>query len=516
VSDPRVINLSLISHTNAGKTTLARTLLGRDVGEVRDAPHVTDMSDAYPMIATPDGCALRLWDTPGFGDSARLLRRLKNAQNPLGWVLAQVWDRYADRPLWCSQQAMRNVRDEADVVLYLVNAAEAPEDAGYVRLEMEILTWLGRPTILLLNQTGPPRDAAAEHADQQRWAQHLSGYAIIKVVLGLDAFARCWVQEGELLEHVGRLLAAHKQPCFSRLAVAWRDKNLERFQQAMAIVARQLAQAAADRENLGSKPWSDKAREYFRSLFTGHDAAQLERERAMAALAERLDGHIRTATESLIALHGLSGHAAQEIMRRLTDDYAASAPLSEGFIAALGGFVTGALGGLAADLAAGGLSFGAGVVGGGLLGALGAGGIARGYNLVTGKDTASIRWSEAFLNGLVRSALLRYLAVAHFGRGRGDYAEGEHPKFWQSAVAAMVDARREQVRLLWELGGAHPDPAPLAAAAEALCAECAAALLEQFYPDAERIITEAPGEKIDAVATASLLQRDTLRASIKN
>ena len=36
-SDGTTINLSLISHTNAGKTTLARTLLGRDVGEVRDA-----------------------------------------------------------------------------------------------------------------------------------------------------------------------------------------------------------------------------------------------------------------------------------------------------------------------------------------------------------------------------------------------------------------------------------------------------------------------------------------------
>jgi hypothetical protein len=38
VNDPGTIALSLISHTNAGKTTLARTLLGRDVGEVRDAP----------------------------------------------------------------------------------------------------------------------------------------------------------------------------------------------------------------------------------------------------------------------------------------------------------------------------------------------------------------------------------------------------------------------------------------------------------------------------------------------
>src|SRR4030095_5392353 len=70
------IALSLISHTNAGKTTLARTLLGRDVGEVRDAPNVTTEAAAFPLITTDDGDNLVLWDTPGFGDSKRLLRRL--------------------------------------------------------------------------------------------------------------------------------------------------------------------------------------------------------------------------------------------------------------------------------------------------------------------------------------------------------------------------------------------------------------------------------------------------------
>ena len=39
------VSLSLVSHTNAGKTTLARTLLGRDVGEVRDEAHVTEQAD---------------------------------------------------------------------------------------------------------------------------------------------------------------------------------------------------------------------------------------------------------------------------------------------------------------------------------------------------------------------------------------------------------------------------------------------------------------------------------------
>src|SRR4029453_10503411 len=89
VSAQSAIALSLISHTNAGKTTLARTLLGRDVGSVRDAQQVTQDATWHPLIETPQGDALVLWDTPGFGDSARLARRLAQQQNPIGWFLSQ-------------------------------------------------------------------------------------------------------------------------------------------------------------------------------------------------------------------------------------------------------------------------------------------------------------------------------------------------------------------------------------------------------------------------------------------
>ena len=123
MSEAAVISLSLISHTNAGKTTLARTLLGRDVGEVRDAQHVTEEATDYPLIETAEGDRLLLWDNPGFGDSARLARRLTRQANPVGWFLSQVWDRFRDRAFWLSQRAVRNVRDRAHVVLYLVNAA---------------------------------------------------------------------------------------------------------------------------------------------------------------------------------------------------------------------------------------------------------------------------------------------------------------------------------------------------------------------------------------------------------
>ena len=47
---PRRISVSLLAHTNVGKTTLARTLLGADVGEVRDAAHVTEFAEGHELV----------------------------------------------------------------------------------------------------------------------------------------------------------------------------------------------------------------------------------------------------------------------------------------------------------------------------------------------------------------------------------------------------------------------------------------------------------------------------------
>ena len=243
-------HLSLISHTNVGKTTLARTLLRRDVGDIRDGAHVTDAATGYTLIESAAGDALRLWDTPGFGDSARLLRRLRRSDNPLGWLLTQVWDRYADRPFFSSQLAVRNVRDEADVVLYLVNAAEDPAGAGYLDPEMQILGWTGKPVLVLLNQLGAPRPAEQERADIERWAAHLAGYPWVRGTLAFDAFARCWIQEHALLERIAAALPEGARETFARLAAAWRARNEEVFRRSVDVLADELAAVAADVEQV--------------------------------------------------------------------------------------------------------------------------------------------------------------------------------------------------------------------------------------------------------------------------
>lgn len=488
----RTFNLSLISHTNVGKTTLVRTLLARDVGEVRDAAHVTDVATGYLMLQAGDD-SLMLWDTPGFGDTIRLLKRLRLAGNPIGWFLSQVWDRLRDRPLWSSQQAVRNARDEADVILYLVNAGENPEDAGYVGPELEILAWIGKPVLLLLNQVGRP----SEHGrlDEERWEAALRegpGGEVVRGALTLDAFARCWVQEGALLSLVETAAAPDRRDLVRRLGDAWAEKNLQRFGQAMHVLAEHLSVAATDREPIGERDWRDKARG---ALLSIRDEQPPEARRAMAELAERLEADVRGSTEALIRLHNLSGRAAKEVLRRLGRDYAAVAPAREGFAALLGGIATGAAGGLAADLAAGGLTLGGGMIVGGILGAVGAGTAARGYNLIHGEQGDSVRWGEDFFLGLVRSSLLRYLAVAHFGRGRGDWEEGEHPPHWQAAVAATVEAERDGLRAAWERGRAS-DAGALVSPLQEILTRCAARLLVRFYPEArpllDRIIPTEP------------------------
>jgi hypothetical protein len=489
-----IVNLTLVSHTNVGKTTLMRTLLRRDVGEVADRAHVTEIAEQHLLLDTPEGDVLRLWDTPGFGDSTRLLARLRNSGNLLGWLQTQ-WDRFTDRPFFCTQQALRTVRDESDVVLYLVNAAEDPRSAGYAAAELEILRWMGKPVLLLLNQTGQSRGAAADAADEAAWSGHLAEYVPSRAATTLDAFARCWVQEDRLLGEASRLLPPQKQAAFARLRGAWRRRNLEVFRDSMKAIAAQLAAAVTDREPVGETDIGARARDFFASLKRDRTAApDPATQAAMQRLAERLDRGVRDSTDRLIALHGLPGRAQKEILARVATQFDVTRPVDPVRSGVLGGVVTGALGGLAADVAAAGMTFGAGALLGGILGALGAGGAAQAYNVMTGEEEGRVRWSGDFLMQRTEGALLRYLAVAHYGRGRGEWTAGEYPPHWRALVERVLARHRGRLEALL-LSVADDGAQGLAAQLEAVVAAAAREILETLYPDARAIFT--PGMRQD-------------------
>ncbi|WP_426117395.1 DUF3482 domain-containing protein [Massilia sp. PWRC2] len=436
---PVHIQFALVSHTNNGKTTLARTLVGMDVGEVRDAAHVTVFAESHTLITTAVGDSLSLWDTPGFGDSVRLLRRLAQAGNPIGWFLREVVDRYRDRTFWLSQNALRTARDAADVVLYLVNSAEHPRDAGYLLAEMKILEWLGKPVIVLLNQMGPPRPGGAEADEQLLWKQHLAGHAIVRDVLPLDAFARCWVHERVFYEAVARAIGPAQAAGYARLFAAWDANNLRRFRQAMQLIAVQMADAIAD-----SEPVQEESTSLLRTALQAvglRRGAEQRQEKAMAVLLTRLNAQVARSTADLLVLHQLDPQAATTINARVRHNFAVRAPVDKAQAGLIGAIVSGAATGVTADLMAGGLTLGAGALLGSVLGALTFAGAAWGFNASTDRNHPTVEFAPDFLHTLLVSAMLRYLAVAHFGRGRGNFVESEAPPFWQVEVEAAIAAQ---------------------------------------------------------------------------
>ncbi|CAN7263279.1 DUF3482 domain-containing protein [Rhizobacter sp. LjRoot28] len=472
------IQLSLVSHTNTGKTTLARTLLGRDIGEVRDAPHVTEFAEMHVLLKSPAGDVLQLWDTPGFGDSVRLARRLALQSTPLGWFLTQVWDRFRDRAFWSSQQALRHVREESDVVLYLVNAAESPAAAGYIRSELQLLEWVGKPVVVLMNQMGPPREPADEAAELARWQAHFASTPLVRQVLPMDAFARCWVQEGALLQAVGRALGADDR--MDRLHAAWARQRLATFAQAMHELSTSLALIATARAPLPEAGGGLLDR--FRSGPERSAAA------AQRALADALEREVGESTTRLLAVHGLEKGVQAQILARVAGQVEVRAPVGEARASVMGGVVSGALSGLAADLMAGGLTLGAGMLAGGLLGAVGGAGVARAINVVRGTGEGYAGWSEAALGPIVQAALLRYLAIAHFGRGRGQWVEGEAPTHWPGLVQAALDREASALTSLWQSRSPTQanagDADRLARGLEPVLARATREVIERLYPGA--------------------------------
>lgn len=469
-----IVTLSLISHTNAGKTTLARTLLRSDVGEVRDEAHVTLLNESFTLM-DEGGCLLRLWDTPGFGDSARLMKRLKRERNPVLWFLSQAWDRITDKPLWCSQQALKNVREEADVVLYLVNASEPPEAAGYIAPEMEIVGWVDTPVVVLLNQTGPPRSTELEAAEVNAWREHLKSYPQVRAVLPLDAFARCWVQEDMLMEALAPLMQGSKIATFQQIKRSWTQRNLDTFAVSVRLISEQITAALFDGVEV-------RAETLLERVGWQRDELNQEYNGAREKLASQLADRIEQTTNKLIEAHGLAGRAGHELSQVAREHFHLPQGVSESIWGVLGSFAGGAMGGLIADLKLGGLTFGGGALLGGLTAGMGAYALIRSYNLVRGSDSR-LRWSREHFHEQVRLAMLTYLAICHFGRGRGEWSESEQPLHWREAVDAVIDDHNDALDHLWKAGvQKDTQPAVLSRQAHQLTGDCMVALLERLYP----------------------------------
>jgi len=478
-SSDREIVLSLISHTNVGKTALARTLLRQDVGEVADSAHVTVIPEAHTLIEA-EGVTAKLWDTPGFGSNlAKLAKRLRSSKNPVGWILHQVWDRTRDKSLWCSQEAIRNVQSEADVVLYLVDASQPPESVGFVNLEVEIIEWIGKPVLVFLNQAGQP-DPERDQATEDAWREHFKNYEIVKHVSILDAFTRCWTQEHHILEQAEAVIDEEQKGTAQKLTSAWIDRNMGIFTEAVAAMGLWAKEALTDSELLPQKDLTEKLRELI---------LRSERNKDLDKIQESMYGRLAENTAStvnvLIALHGLDGETASTLAESSRDEFAVKRDIEEPLVATIGGAVSGLVGGLSADLISGGMTFGGGAVIGMLLGGATTFALTRGYNL-TRSGQNRVRWTKAHFVTQVKFIIMLYLAVAHYGRGRGAWQDPiNNPAHWETIVDSEIEANQNRLSELWKRGESASGSATLDEHLNKFFRQSLSSILGKLYPDSQ-------------------------------
>lgn len=272
------------------------------------------------------------------------------------------------------------------------------------------------------------------------------------------------------------LMEGSRIATFQHIKKAWHQRNIDTFRSSARLLSEQLTAALMDGIEVRSETLLERV---------GWQREELNREYndARQKLASQLADRVEQTTNKLIESHGLSGAAEKELSQVARDHFHLPQGVNESIWGVLGSFAGGAMGGLIADLKLGGLTFGGGALIGGLTAGVGAYALIRSYNLVRGNDHR-LRWSREHFREQVKLAMLTYLAISHYGRGRGDWKESSQPQHWNETAESVLDAHADAIDLLWK-NGVQKDTAPemLYRQSRHLMTDSLTMLLQRLYPE---------------------------------
>lgn len=385
---------------------------------------------------------LGLWHADGQGE--RLMALLKSPAEP-----GIVWVMLGDEQLAAAGPAA------PPTALQRLQAAWTRwrDPAQQQRDDAALALWRELDAVIVPGPAEPPAALTALTDALQRPLLALPEAAIV-------AAEACWVHEAALWQALVQAVPAPRSAVIERLASAAAREHAERLRQAVALIAEHHASVAALQLDVPPEA----------------DAGERLRE-ATEPLLQRLAGELQR-------LHGQAEVLPAVPLLPLADSRGVQLRkhVPEGKAAVLGGALTGALTGLKADLASGGLTMGGGLLAGGLLGALGAAGVARGANRLRGTQRDQARWDADALRPLLQLALMQYLRVAHPGQS------GPAPAAWPTVLDAALAADELPWRLLWTAAQAGDPPA--AASLHEPIDQLLRRSLQQLHPGAEVALRE--------------------------
>ncbi len=351
-----ILRLSVVGHTNVGKTSLMRTLM-RDVsfGNVAAGSATTRQVEGARLLAQGQA-VVELFDTPGLEDASGLIEQLgaDTAERHAGPERIEAFLASSAAAGRFEQEArvLKQMLD-SDAALYVIDAREPV--LGKYQDELAVLALCARPILPVLNFVANPRNRVDE------WREALARvglHAVTEfdtVVFALDAEARMW-------RRLATLTDAHA-PGLERLIDDREAQAKWQRSSARAMIAELLVDAAAARRT-ADRDDSDEIDQARRSL--------------REAIAQREQSFV----EQLLELFRFTEADFRNLPLPIDRGRWQTTPFDAAMLGVLGrraggGLAAGAAAGAVVDVATGGLSLGAGT----LIGAIVAGGGAGAWQL---------------------------------------------------------------------------------------------------------------------------------------
>lgn len=240
-----VIEIAVVGHTNAGKTSLLRTLTRQqNFGDVSDRPGTTRHVERIDLRVNGEP-AVRFYDTPGLEDAVALQYFLENLPgalaNPVERVRAFLAGPEAHAAFEQEAKVLRKML-EVDAAIYVIDCRQ--ELLPKYRSEIALLCACARPVMPVLN-------FMAAAGDQVRaWRALLAGFNL-HIVMEFDAVVPFVGSEGQLFHDLSVLLRDRQDQLQAVVAYLARQGR-ERRAAAMTLAARLLVHAAAQRITVAS------------------------------------------------------------------------------------------------------------------------------------------------------------------------------------------------------------------------------------------------------------------------
>jgi hypothetical protein len=345
------IQFAVVGHTNAGKTSLLRTLTRRpNFGEVSDRPGTTRHVETIELKINGSS-AVRFFDTPGLEDSVTLadyLKSLENCITPPDRVRAFLAGPEASRSFEQEAKVLRTMLD-VDAAIYVIDTREAV--LPKFRAEIEILASCAKPIMPVLNFVRHP------DSRKEEWRSTLAAYGLHAYVQ-FDAVAPFVGSEKKLYQDLLTLLQDHR----SALLAVISDLELqfqERRKAGCRVIAGLLTDMAALRREIPREEFD----------LPGRKTA------VVAELQNMASDRMRKSVADMLEVHGFRKEDADEAVLpwlegRWEADLFNPETLKEAGKRLGKGAAVGAAIGLAADIASAGLSLGTGSMIGAAIGGI--------------------------------------------------------------------------------------------------------------------------------------------------